>query len=288
MEVGLVDVDSLIPNLALMKISSWHKSQGDNVKFFEPLFDHPDIVYASKIFDFTPDYPYFPDCEIVRGGPGYDINAKLPEPIECAYPDYGLYNCEYAIGRITRGCPRRCPWCIVWKMDGKLRQVAELSDFCREQHFVRLLDDNILGDPELFDRVAEDLQGKEVYFDALDIRFVNSQTAAALAKVDPWRERFHFSWDGHHCDDAVPEGIATLERHGIKPWRLTFYVLIGFETDEKYDLYRVETLRSLGANPFVMPYDKSDRYQRDFARWVNRKVIFKSCTWGEYRGSKRR
>lgn len=72
MRVALIDVDSKIPNLALMKASAWHKARGDEVKLYEPLFDNPDLAYASKIFDFTPDYPYMPDCEVLRGGPGYD------------------------------------------------------------------------------------------------------------------------------------------------------------------------------------------------------------------------
>ena len=151
---------------------------------------------------------------------------------------------------------------------------------------MRILDDNILADPELFGRIADELSRlrKRAYFDALDIRFINDQTAESLAKIKGWpKKRLHFSWDDHHCDDAVPKGIETLNKHGIKPWRLMFYVLIGFNTPKDYDLYRVETLRKLGADPFVMPFDKTDRYQRDFARWVNHKAIFKSCTWEEYR-----
>lgn len=284
MNVGLVDVDSKIPNLALMKISAYHKANGDNVKFHDPLFDNSDIVYASKIFDFTPDYPYFPSCEVIKGGTGYDMMAKLPPAMECAYPDYGLYGCTYAMGRITRGCPRRCPWCVVWRMDGDLHQVAELSDFCRDQHHVRLLDDNILGDPDLFCRIADELVAKQksVLFDALDIRFVDDDVAARLAKLSIWKSRLHFSWDGSHCDSAIKPGVEMLEKHGIKPYRLIFYVLVGYNTTPEYDMYRIETLRALGCDPFVMPYDKTDDYQRRLARWVNHKAIFKSCRFEDY------
>lgn len=285
--VGLVDVDSTIPNLALMKLSAWHKAQGDEVSFYEPLFDKPDIVYASKVFDFTPDYPYFPtDCEVVRGGTGYDMHAKLPSAVESSYPDYDLYNCGFAMGRITRGCPRRCPWCCVWRMDGNLHQVAELSDFCRDQRDVRLLDDNILGDPELFSRLSEELsrKNKRVRFEALDIRFVDDQTAAALSLLTLHQGRLHFSWDGAHCDSTIEPGVKTLARHGLKPWRLTFYVLVGYNTTIDYDLFRIETLRSIGCDPFVMPYDKSDRYQRDLARWCNHKAIFNSVPFQKYKG----
>lgn len=283
--VCLVDVDSLLPNLALMKVSAYHKAKGDEVKFFEPLLDRPDLVYASKVFDFTPDFDYFPDCEIRRGGTGYDMAAKLPPEIDGMYPDYGLYGCDYALGRITRGCPRRCPWCCVWRMDGDLHQVAELSDFCRDQRDVRLLDDNILGDPELFDRISNELasRSKRVRFEALDIRFVDDQTAAALARLTLHQGRLRFSWDGPHCDSFIRPGIEMLAKHGLKPWRLTFYVLIGFNTSIEYDLHRVETLRALGCDPFAMPYNKADPYQRDFSRWVNHKAIFNSIPFQDYK-----
>lgn len=284
--VGLVDVDSRIPNLALMKISAHHKAKGDDVKFYEPLFDRPDLVYASKVFDFTPDYSYFPDCEVLRGGTGYDLAAKLPDEIEAAFPDYSLYGCDYAIGRYTRGCPNNCPWCVVPKMDGRdVRQVAKLSDFWDGQRVVRLLDDNIMADEDVFCRACEELSrfGPKVVWEALDIRRVNDRTARALASVILGKQ-IHFAWDFHSQDEAVPRGIECLKRNGVKPWRLMFYVLVGFNTPMEYDLYRIETIHNLGADPFVMPYDKSDRYQRDLARWCNNKAIFNTVPFEKYKG----
>lgn len=68
MNVCMIDVDSKIPNLALMKASTWHKECGDTVKLgYDPLFDHPDLCYVSKIFDFTPEPEFLPDCEVIRG-----------------------------------------------------------------------------------------------------------------------------------------------------------------------------------------------------------------------------
>jgi hypothetical protein len=287
MNIALKAVDSLIPNLALMKLSTWHKQQGDSVKLYDPLFDSPDCLYLSKVFDFTPDFDYLPDCEIIKGGIGYDIMAKLPMPNDDAImPDYELFNCEYALGRVTRGCPNSCPWCVVSKMDGReIRQVAEPSDFIRsEQRLVKVLDDNLMALPDLMLKTCEWLKdnNKIVNFEALDIRLVNDQTAYALASVKH-EKSIHFSWDGHHQDNAVVRGIDTLKHAGILPYRLMFYVLIGFNTTPDYDLYRVETLRKLGANPFVMPYLKTDRYQKDFARWCNQKAIFKSVTWDKYK-----
>lgn len=280
MRVSLVDVDSRIPNLALMRASTWHKQRGDEVKLgYDPLFDDPDICYASKMFDFTAEPQYMPDCETLKGGPGYSLTEKMPfGDYDRIMPDYSLYGCDYAIGRFTRGCPNRCPWCVVPKMDGnEVRHVADLKDFWQGQKVVRLLDDNIMADADEFIRDCGQLSraGVHVIWEALDIRLVTDETARALASVRT-EKSIHFAWDGHGQDDAVPRGIDTLERNGIKPWRLMFYVLVGFNTDREYDLHRIYTLRDMGANPFVMPFDKSDRYQKDLARWCNNKFIFKS------------
>lgn len=279
MDVCLIDVDSKIPNIALMRASTYHKRRGDTVKLgYEPLLDHPDLCYASKIFDFTPEPEYMPECETLKGGPGYDLHAKMPfEDYDRMMPDYSLYpSFGYAIGRFTRGCPNRCPWCVVPKMDGsEIRHVADLEDFWDGQETVRVLDDNIMADGDEFFRDCEQLSnaGVKVIWEALDARLVNDQTAEALASVKHFK-RIHFAWDGHSQDDAAPKSIEILRNHGLKPWRLMFYVLVGFNTDRDYDLHRIYTLRDMGANPFVMPFDKSDQYQRDLARWCNNKVIF--------------
>jgi len=279
--VCLIDVDSKIPNLALMRASTYHKQRGDTVKLgYEPLTDHPNLCYASKVFDFTPEPEYMPECETLKGGPGYDLHAVMPfEDYDRIMPDYSLYpKFDYAIGRFTRGCPNRCPWCVVPKMDGsEIRHVADLADFWDGQDVVRVLDDNIMADADEFCRDCEQLHdaGVKVIWEALDARLVDDQTAEALASVKHFK-RIHFAWDSHAQDDAVPHCIETLKRHGLKPWRLMFYVLVGFNTDRDYDLHRVYTLRDMGANPFVMPFDKSDRYQKDLARWCNNKVIFGS------------
>ena len=291
MKVGLVDVDSKIPNLALMKASAWHKARGDEVKLYEPLFDNPDLVYASKVFDFTPDYPYMPDCEVLRGGPGYDRKATLPFPdADRIMPDYELFGCSYAIGRMTRGCPNRCPWCIVPGMDGnEVHRVAKLTDFWCGQDTVRLLDDNIMADEDIFVDACRELHDArvKVIWEALDIRLVTDRSARALASVRQAKS-IHFAWDGHSQDGAVHVGIETLKRNGIKPYRLMFYVLVGFNTTREYDLHRVYELRRLGANPFVMPYDKGDPYQKALARWCNNKFIFKACPdFWEYEGAKK-
>lgn len=74
MKIGLIDVDGHgFPSIPLMKISAWHKKQGDSVEWYQPMFSgHMDIVYKSKVFSFTPDYEYCIDADKIIGG-GYRI-----------------------------------------------------------------------------------------------------------------------------------------------------------------------------------------------------------------------
>ena len=287
MRVCLIDVDSKIPNLALMRASTYHKQRGDSVKLgYDPIFDEPDLCYASKIFDFTPEPEYMPECETLKGGTGYDLNARMPfDNYDRIMPDYSLYpQFDYAIGRFTRGCPNRCPWCVVPKMDGnEVRHVADLKDFWCGQKVVRLLDDNILADSDEFIRDCEQLAKADVHviWEALDIRLITDETAKALASVKNAKS-LHFAWDSHAQDEAVPRGIECLQRNGIKPYRLMFYVLVGFNTSREFDMHRIMTLYKMGANPFVMPFDKSDPYQKHIARWCNNKFIFKQTTFDDY------
>lgn len=283
MKIGLIDVDSKIPNLALMKISAWHKTQGDEVKFYDPLLDKPDKVYASKIFDFTPDYQYWPDCEIIKGGSGYDLHTDLPPEVDNQYPDYDLYNCDYAIGFTTRGCIRRCPFCIVPEKEGPIRAVGDIYDFWRGQRQLMLLDNNLTALPEHMEKICKQLIKEKIQTDfnqGLDIRLITDDMAQLLAKVRLWKQ-IHFAFDDVRLERQVREGISILTKH-MPASRLMFYVLIGFNSTPEEDLYRVEMLRGLGVDPFVMPYDKSDPYQRHFARWCNRKEIFKTVAWKDY------
>lgn len=130
MRIALIDVDGHnFPNLPLMKLSAWHKQNGDQIEWYDPLtawLNPPDRVYMSKVFTFTPDYPH-PVCagEIIKGGTGYEYPSggkPLPEEIEHIYPDYSLYPelCrDTAYGFLTRGCPRGCDFCIVKEKEGQ-------------------------------------------------------------------------------------------------------------------------------------------------------------------------
>ena len=255
MKLGLIDVDSKIPNLALMKLSAWHKTREDEVKLYDPLFDKDDtdLVYASKIFKFSPDYQYWPGCEIIRGGSGYDLEVKLPDEIENQYPDYSLYNINYAMGFTSRGCIRNCGFCIVPRKEGRFHPVADIDQFWRGQKSLVLLDNNLTADAEHFERIAKQLIKNKIKTDitqGLDIRLIDDAKAKLLSQIKRKKDaRIPFAWDSMDIEQDVLRGIQILNKY-IKSKNLKFYVLIGWDTTEDEDLYRVEMLRSLRIAPF--------------------------------------
>jgi len=284
MKVGLIDIDSKIPNLALMKLSAYHKQKGDDVELTQPLFaDQFDLVYASKIFDFSV-MPILPD-DVIIGGSGFDLTSLLQPEAEGLVPDYSLYKCDYAIGHTSRGCNRSCPFCIVPKKEGKFRPVGSILQFWTGQQHLMLLDNSLNTDEGHFKFILNQLienRIKVFFAQGLDIRLLTNNQAKLLSLVRLWK-RIHFAWDFLGIEKSVIKGIEILDRHNLKN-KSMFYVLVGFNTTRDEDMYRIETLRRLGIDPFVMPFDTRDQYQRDLARWVNHKAIFKTVEWGEYRG----
>lgn len=282
MKIGLIDVDSKIPNLALMKISAWHKQQDDEVEFYMPLWNY-DKIYASKVFDFTP-MPYLPKNCII-GGSGYDLSITLPEEVEYIRPDYNLYkNCNYSIGFITRGCIRKCSFCKVPEKEGIIKF---------NQHFLEFenpvgkwwifLDNNILAYTEVSDLLSEIIDRKMIidFNQGTDIRLLSEDLAEKIVKIN-WLRFYRFSFDWVSLDTTIIKKVKMLNKLGMKSYKMLCYVLIGYNSTPEEDYYRVMLLRSLGVDIFVMPYNKFDFYQKNFCRWVNHRAIFKSICWKDY------
>jgi hypothetical protein len=284
--IALIDVDSKIPNIALMKLSAWHKARGDKVGWWcGQLFNgYYDKAYASKIFDFSQMPEGMPE-NVEIGGSGYDLKKSLPPAIERLCPDYDLYpDCDYSLGFLTRGCSRKCPYCIVPQKEGsiKIHQKWETFRNPNGKYWV-FLDNNILAFKGAADILAGIIEDKlEIDFNqGMDIRLVTPSIAGLLSRIK-WKRFLRFAFDRICLEESIPGKVEILERSGIKSHRLLFYVLIGYDTSPEEDLYRVEMLREMKIDPFVMPYDKSDPYQKNFSRWVNRKAIFKSVKWEDY------
>lgn len=301
--IGLIDVDGTgrFPNIALMKISAWHKRNGDAVEWYDPMFaGHFDTVYLSKVFSFTPDYEFPIDAdEIIKGGSGYCIslengkeifdeskNTNLPYEIEHIYPDYSIYpelTQDTAFGFLTRGCPRGCDFCIVGKKEGRCSvKVADLSEFWNGQRKIVLCDPNIFACKDWRDLLQQLIDsGAEIDFNqGLDIRLMTEEKARLLNQIKI--KEIHFAWDRYQDKEKIlpkPKLFASITKHSPHAHKAIVYTIVNFDTTIEQDLERIYTLRDLGYWPYVMIYDKEhcQRVYKNMQRWVNNRFIFAKC-----------
>ena len=301
--IGLIDVDGHnFPNLPLMKLSAWHKQKGDSVEWYIPTehsFPLPpmDRVYISKVFSFTPDYPYYVNAkEVCRGGSGYCIrledgkevyhkenDTQLPYEVEHIYPDYSLYpelTKDTAYGFMSRGCPRGCDFCHVEAKEGrKAYKAADLPEFWRGQKNIVLLDPNPIACREWKDILGQLIDsGAWVDFSqGLDIRMMDAEKTEMLKWMKV--KQVHFAWDKYEDKGIiVPRFRDFKQATGWDKRKLSVYVLTNFNTTIQQDLERIYTLRELGYWPYVMVYDKEHTRPSDtvrkLQRWVNMRAVF--------------
>ena len=305
MKIGLIDVDGHhYPNIPLMKLSAWHKQNGDSVEWYSPLLSgHCDIVYVAKVFSFSPDYSFPITADrVIKGGTGYHIklqngveiweglDEKLPEEIEHIYPDYGLYKIENkAFGFLSRGCPRGCFFCHVKSKEGrKSYKVADLSEFWRGQKEIEICDPNILACPDAEDLLGQLADSKSTVDinQGLDARLLTEKIAEKIKKIK--MKNYHFAWDNPKDEDRiVPKLQMFSEIVGRNKSKNICYCLVNFNSSIEEDLHRIYTLREMQFQPYVMIYDKehSDSIYKKMQRWVNAPWLFWSVAkFEEYTG----
>ena len=287
MLVGLIDVDGHnFPNLALMKLSAWHKAKGDTVEWCFPM-RHYDIVYQSKVFDstYSPDIDWTPDADVIhKGGTGYGLDNELPYEVEHIYPDYGLYpdlTMDTAFGFLTRGCPRHCGFCIVGDKEGlRSVKVADLSEFWRGQPKIELLDPNLLACKDRMELLDQLIDSRAIVNinQGFDIRLANEEVAEKLGRMRI--KRIHFAWDDPKQDlTEYFQRFAQAYRRKSSSTKVA-YVLVNYNSTMYENLWRIYTLRDLGYDPYVMVFDKPNAPKeiKRLQRWVNNKFIFRKCT----------
>jgi len=306
MNIGLIHIDGTMPNLALMKLSAYHKNKGDTVELIDPdiktgyegfLKDGYDKFYIGVIFEDNIEKTkifakQFDSVEI--GGYYYDPEKVLPDEIEHIMPDYDIYvkpkqvlktySGDYSMGFTTRGCIHKCPWCIVPKKEGKIRPNADIYEFWNRKHkHLEILDNNPMAHPEHFKKIAHQISSNNLTasFHGLDVRLLNDKNTPILATMK-FKPEPRFAFDTMEIEPYVLRGIKLLQKHGIK--RALWYVLVGFNTTWEEDMHRILLLKKLNQRPYVMRYKtvKGIRKYADLASWVNQHQFFASMTWEEF------
>jgi len=305
LKIGLIDVDSRIPNLALMKISSYYKSNGCEVEFVQ-LGTEYDKIFASAVFTRSKDecqklQDYYGD-KIEIGGTGWNIKKELPVEIESMKPDYDLYKVtdiaprmkgimtkahklekaeeivNAGMGFTSRGCIRNCKFCFVPEKEGPFRDIAEIKDLINPRSNVLILhDNNLTADPFVIDKLHE-IRDRKLIVDinqGCDVRLMTDDIAQAMKEVKHLRS-IHYAWDLMEFENQVLDGIKTLSKH-IKTYNHMCFMLVGFNTTFEEDMYRFHKLNELGIRPYVMKYNekKDDERLNKFARWVD-SMIYKA------------
>jgi hypothetical protein len=291
----LIDVDSKIPNLALMKISAWAKARGDSVDFRDA-GQRPDHVWISCVFTWNKEKAlgigtFYPDSQVHYGGTGFDWGRsrerriELPREIAAFPPDYDLYLDERAVGFCQRGCNRKCQFCDVWRKEGRIaeNEYVPLRDWVpgKFRKVILLDNDMALYEDKVHDEILQDaidLKLKLCISQGYDIRCITKGRASLLASHKPFdidftEHRIYIAWDYLGIEGWVRKGIEILLDAGFKGREIYCYMICGFNTTHEEDLYRYRVLREdFGVMPYVMPYNrrKDDEWLNHFARFVNR------------------
>lgn len=285
MKIALHDADKTkFPNLALMKLSAYHKAKGDKVEWYEDLLAHTfDKIYCSKVFTFTYKQKLFGNVEY--GGTGNNIKIKLANDIEHICPDYDLYDLDYSLGFLTRGCPNHCPWCIVPEKEGTIKAHTDINEFLKHDKVI-LMDNNVLASEHGIRQIEKliKLKVKVDFNQGLDCRLIDDSVAKLLAKIK-WLHPIRLACDTISQMEPIQKAVRLLRWHNARPARYFVYCLIK-EVDEAME--RVKFLKGLYLEPFAQPYRdfknniEPSKKQKQFARWVNHTAIFNSVPYNEY------
>lgn len=281
MKIGLYNLEPHICNSAMMQVSQYHKNKGDTVEIYKPLYhDSYDKVYAFSLFDFT-DKGYVRK-DMITGGTGFDIKSRLPKVIEDSDLDYSIFpDCDYSMIWFSRGCFRNCPFCVVREKEGYIQPVTP-KNLNPNGKYIKVMDNNFFGNPRWGDAVEQLLEWDQpIDMQGFDIRIFDKEQGEALSSLKHYKS-FKFAWDNPRERERIDEKIELLLDY-VPAHKLMCYCLIGYWSTPEEDLMRVRHLwDDFGIHAFVMPFNKFDRYQKDFARWCNNKIIFKTRSWEDY------
>jgi len=293
MKIGLLDIDRHnFPNLALMKLSSWYKSNGYQVEF-ATIFEHYDKLFKSKVFSFSAnDTTCYDAEEIETGGTGYGNFNNLPEKIEHIYPDYSLYNIDYSLGFSTRGCIRNCSFCIVPKKEGYIKPNAEIYEFWKDQKDLVFMDNNIVahdfGLQQIENAIKENIridcnQGLDARIIAKDV-----EIQKLLARAKWCNSGIRLACDHKSQMEPVKKSIEAIRSFTKR--KIDFFVYTLIQDDIQDAIDRIYFMRDMyRVFPFAQPYRDFTtnreplKIQKQLARWCNMRSIFRSVEWKDYK-----
>jgi hypothetical protein len=266
--------DAPKPNLALMKLSGWHKELGDEVTLNMPIMpcDHS---YASVLFEKNVDM-FMAD---EYGGPAFPESA-LPDEVNNVFPDYDLYPMDYSLGYTFRPCFRTCEFCKVPKMhhpDVKHHSIWEFHDPKFKK--ICLLNNNTFFDTQWKETFLEIWDADLTVIDenGYDLRLIDEERADCLRNTK-FKGMIHYAWDLMKDEKRVLEGLKLAPRGHV-------YVLIGYDTTEEEDIYRCQKIVDYGHDPYIMPFNQSKkekRFKRFFDSFMWRKHKTIQGAWKEY------
>ena len=282
MKIGLL-TDAPKHNLALMKLSSYHKRQGDEIVFNMPLFP-VDYTYASVLFKKNKNQ-FFAD---EFGGPAFN-GAKLSKDVELQKPDYYLFNLNYSLGYTFRPCFNTCDFCKVPKMNHPDVEHHSIWEFHNSKFdHICILNNNTFQDPKWKETFQEIWDANLTIIDenGYDIRLLDDEKAQALKKTRFKGGYFGFAWDRMQDEGLILHGLEIAKKHKLLSHNTHFFILVGYDSTEQEDIHRCQKVVDYGANPYVMIYKNTDRLLK-FRRMMNlhyyRKYKTIQDAWNNYK-----
>ena len=286
MTIRLTHIDGKLPNLALMKLSYFHRRIGDDIYFTKAverdmLEQDYKQVYGSAIFSFSKDRvakfrQEFPQA-IVGGTHDITDNRTVEQLLdveEYENYDYSIYpKFDASIGFSQRGCRLKCGFCVVPKKEGKPRSVNTIASIWRGDPYpkhIHLLDNDFFGQPrEQWEARIDEIRSggfKVCLNQGINIRMIDDESAKALASIPYYDDgfkvrRLYTAWDNIGDEDRFFKGVDTLERYGIPPRNLLVYMLVGYDKKETWErlFYRFNKMSEREIRPYPMIYGDRDR-----------------------------